>query len=163
MNIVVATDFSTRSHRALRQAGLLAQAGDAQLHIIHVVDQPADLIGMEREATRVLVEQIASVPELSGVRCNPVVTTGHAFDGILRAADSVGPELIVMGQHRKQALIDMFVGTTIERVVRGGRYPVLMVNNEAQRTYQRDVVPGDWKPMRPWRSPGPRRGRPRAP
>ena len=50
--------------------------------------QPEDLIGMEqREATRVMAEQIASIPELSGVRCNPVVTTGHAFDGILRAAN----------------------------------------------------------------------------
>jgi nucleotide-binding universal stress UspA family protein len=146
MNIIAATDFSTRSNRALRQAGLLAQAGGAQLHIIHVVDedQPADLIGMEqREATRVLVEQIASMPELKGVRCNPVVTTGHAFDGILRAAESVDPELIVMGQHRKQVLIDMFVGTTIERVVRGGRYPVLMVNNEAQRNYERVLAPVD--------------------
>ena len=146
MSIAIATDFSTRSNRALRQAGLLAQARNVQLHIIHVVDedQPADLIRMEqREATRVLVEQIASMPELSGVRCNPVVTTGHAFDGILRAAESMKPELIVMGQHRKQLLLDMFVGTTIERVVRGGRYPVLMVNNEAQRTYQRVVVPVD--------------------
>jgi universal stress protein E len=146
MNIVVATDFSTRSNRALRQAGLLAQAGDAQLHIVHVVDedQPADLVRMEeREAARVLAEQIASMPELRGVRCAPVVTTGHAFDGILRVAESVGPELIVMGQHRKQALLDMFVGTTIERVVRGGRYPVLMVNNEAQRDYERIVVPVD--------------------
>jgi nucleotide-binding universal stress UspA family protein len=146
MNIVVATDFSTRSNRALRQAGLLAQTGDAQLHIIHVVDedQPADLVRVEeREATRVLEEQIASMPQLRGVRCSPVVATGHAFDGILRAAESVGPELIVMGQHRKQGLLDMFVGTTIERVVRGGRHPVLMVNNEAQRSYERVVVPVD--------------------
>lgn len=146
MNIVVATDFSTRSNRALRQAGLLAQTGEAQLHIVHVVDedQPEDLVRMEqREATRLLVEQIASMPELGGVRCNPMVTTGHAFGGILRAAESVSPELIVMGQHRKQILLDMFVGTTIERVVRGGRYPVLMVNNEAQRSYERVVVPVD--------------------
>lgn len=146
MNIVVATDFSTRSNRALRQAGLLAQTGDAQLHIIHVVDedQPADLVRVEeREATRVLEEQIASMPQLRGIRCNPVVTTGHAFDGILRTAESVDPELIVMGQHRKQGLLDMFVGTTIERVVRGGRYPVLMVNHEAQRNYERVVVPVD--------------------
>jgi universal stress protein E len=146
MNIVVATDFSTRSNRALRQAGLLAQADDAQLHIIHVVDedQPADLVRMEeREAMRVLAEQIASMPELRGVRCDPVVTTGHAFDGILRVAESVGPDLVVMGQHRRQVLLDMFVGTTIERVVRGGRYPVLMVNNEAQRNYERVVVPVD--------------------
>ena len=146
MNILIATDFSTRSNRALRQAGLLAQAGKAQLHILHVVDedQPEDLVRMEkREATRLLVEQVASMPELRGVRCNPMVTTGHAFGGILRAAESVGPELIVMGQHRKQVLLDMFVGTTIERVVRGGRYPVLMVNNEAQRDYNRVVVPVD--------------------
>ena len=146
MNIVVATDFSTRSNRALRQAGLLAQAGKAQLHIVHVVDedQPEDFVRVEkREATRLLVEQVASMPELSGVRCNPMVTTGHAFGGILRTAESVSPELIVMGQHRKQVLLDMFVGTTIERVVRGGRYPVLMVNNEAQRNYERVVVPVD--------------------
>ena len=146
MNIVVATDFSTRSNRALRQAGLLAQAGKAQLHIVHIVDedQPEDFVRMEkREATRLLVEQVASMPELSGVRCNPMVTKGHAFGGILRTAESVGPELIVMGQHRKQVLLDIFVGTTIERVVRGGRYPVLMVNNEAQRNYERVVVPVD--------------------
>ena len=48
-----------------------------------------------------------------------------------------------MGQHRKRALLDMFVGTTLERVVRGGGYPVLMVNNEAQRNYERVVVPVD--------------------
>jgi universal stress protein E len=92
MNIVVATDFSTRSNRALRQAGLLAQAGDSQLHLIHVVDedQPADLVRIEeREAERVLAEQIASMPELEGVRCNPVVVTGHPFDGILRVAASI--------------------------------------------------------------------------
>jgi|SRR6185312_839550 universal stress protein E len=145
MNIVVATDFSTRSNRAPRQAGLLAQAGDSQLHLIHVVDedQPADLVRIEeREAERVLTEQIASMPELVGVRCNPVVVTGHPFDGILRVAASVNPNLIVMGQHRRK-LLDIFIGTTIERVVRGGSYPVLMVNNEAQRNYNRVLASVD--------------------
>ena len=146
MNIVVATDFSTRSNRALRQAGLLAETADAQLHLIHVVDedQPADMVrSEEREAKRVLSEQIASMPELQGVRCSPLVTTGYAFDGILRTAQSLAPELIVMGQHRRQFLIDMFAGTTIERVVRRDRYPVLMVNNEAQQNYERVLVPVD--------------------
>ena len=55
MQILAATDFSTRSNRALRQAGLLA--GNAQLHVVHVVDddQPDELVRMEkREAERVL-------------------------------------------------------------------------------------------------------------
>jgi nucleotide-binding universal stress UspA family protein len=48
-----------------------------------------------------------------------------------------------MGAHRKQFLRDIFTGTTIERVIRGGTYPVLMVNNEAQRQYDRVLVPVD--------------------
>jgi len=146
MQILAATDFSTRSNRAIRQAGLLAQAQDAQLHLLHVVDddQPEDLVGMERrEAERVLTEQMSSMPELGGVQCRPMVVTGDPFDGILRAAAGVRADLVVMGSHRKQFLLDIFIGTTIERVIRKGAFPVLMVNNEAQRRYEKVIVPLD--------------------
>jgi nucleotide-binding universal stress UspA family protein len=146
MQILAATDFSTRSNRALRQAGLLAQPGDAQLHIVHVVDddQPEELAGLEkREAERLLREQIDSMPELRGTRARPIVVAGDPFDGILRAAGEIKPDLIVMGSHRKQLLLDIFIGTTIERVIRKGSYPVLMVNFDAQRAYERVVAPVD--------------------
>lgn len=50
MQILAATDFSTRSNRAVRQAGLLAQAGNARLGLVHIVDddQPQGLIAMEK-------------------------------------------------------------------------------------------------------------------
>lgn len=146
MEIVAATDFSTRSNRALRQAGLLAQLGNARLHIVHVVDddQPEELVRMEKhEAERVLTEQIRSMPELRGIQVFPVAVTGDAFDGILQAAAGIQPSLIVMGSHRKQLLRDIFLGTTIERVIRNGSFPVLMVNHEAQRRYGNVVVPVD--------------------
>lgn len=146
MQIVAATDFSTRSNRAVRQAGLLAEPAGAQLHVVHVVDddQPDDLVSMEkREAERLLAEQLASMPELQGVQVHPKVITGDPFDGILRAAKEAAADLIVMGSHRKQLLLDIFVGTTIERVIRKGAFPVLMVNNEAQRKYENVVVPVD--------------------
>lgn len=145
MKILTATDFSTRSYRALRQAGLLAGAG-AQLHVVHVVDddQPMDLVRVEkREAERVIREQIASVLELQNVDAHPHVLEGYPFDGILRAANEIGADLIVMGAHRRQFLLDIFVGTTIERVIRRGKIPVLMVNNEAQQSYERVVAPID--------------------
>ena len=125
MQILAATDFSTRSNRALRQAGLLAQPGNAQLHIVHVVDddQPDELVRMEkREAERVLSEQTGSMPELMNVQTRLMVVTGDPFDGILRAAADVNADLIVMGSHRKQ-LLDIIVGTTIERVIRKGHFP----------------------------------------
>ena len=145
MQILAATDFSTRSNRALRQAGLLAQPGNAQLHIVHVVDddQPAELVRMEtREAERLLSEQMASMPELRDVQAHPLVVTGDPFDGILRAAAELNADLIVMGSHRKQ-LLDIVIGTTIERVIRKGPFPVLMVNNEAQRKYDNVLAPVD--------------------
>jgi universal stress protein E len=146
MQILAATDFSTRSNRALRQAGLLAQPGNAQLHIVHVVDDdhPEELVRMEkREAERLLNEQTGSMPELRDVQARSMVVTGDPFDGILRAAAEIPADLIVMGSHRKQLLLDIFIGTTIERVIRKGKFPVLMVNNEAQRKYEKVVVPVD--------------------
>jgi universal stress protein E len=146
MQILAATDFSTRSNRALRQAGLLAQPANAELHIVYVVDddQPEELVRIEtREAERLLSEQVESMPELRGTRPRPMVVAGDPFDGILRTAAEIQPDLIVMGSHRKQLLLDIFVGTTIERVVRKGSFPVLMVNFEAQRRYENVVVPTD--------------------
>ena len=146
MQILAATDFSTRSHRALRKAGLLAQASGAELTILHVVDddQPKDLIEIEsREAERILAEQISAMAELRAAKCRPMVATSDPFDGILRSAGLIGADLIVMGAHRKQLLRDIFIGTTIERVVRTGPYPVLMVNNEAQGPYRMAVAAVD--------------------
>ena len=146
MQILATTDFSTRSNRALRQAGLLTQPGNAQLHIVHVVDddQPEELVRLEkREAERVLNEQASSMPELSGVQAQLMVVTGDPFDGILKTAAEVNADLIVMGSHRKQLLLDIFVGTTIERVIRKGSFPVLMVNHEAQRKYDKVVAAVD--------------------
>jgi universal stress protein E len=146
MHILAATDFSTRSNRAVRQAGLLAQPDNSQLHIVHVVDddQPGELVRMEkREAERVLSEQTGSIPELRGVQTRPMVVTGDPFEGILRTAADVNADLIVMGSHRKQLLLDIFIGTTIERVIRKSSFPVLMVNNEAQRRYEKVVAPVD--------------------
>jgi universal stress protein E len=139
VQILAATDFSTRSYRALRRAGLLAQSRGTELALVHVVDddQPKDLVEIEkREAARILVEQVSAVPELRGVQCRPMVVAGDPFDGILRTAESVNADLIVMGAHRKQLLRDIFVGTTIERVIRTGPYPVLMVNNEVRQPYR---------------------------
>lgn len=146
MKILAATDFSTRSQRALRRAGLLARKAGSELTIVHVVDddRPARLVELERrEAQRYLAEQADALTELRGLGCHSTIVTGDAFDGILRTAESIAADLIVMGAHRKQLLRDIFIGTTIERVIRAGRCPVLMVNNEAERPYRRVLAAVD--------------------
>ncbi|WP_201839143.1 universal stress protein [Microvirga zambiensis] len=146
MHILAATDFSTRSQRALRRAGLLARDSSAELTLMHVVDddRPPDLVAFERrEAERILGEQIGAMAELRGLPSRALVVEGDPFDGILRAAASTGADLVVMGSHRKQFLRDIFVGTTIERVIRMGPFPVLMVNREVDQPYQTAVAAVD--------------------
>jgi nucleotide-binding universal stress UspA family protein len=59
-----------------------------------------------------------------------VIATGAAHDAIIRIAATMSADLIVMGTYRRQLLRDIIVGTTIERVIRTGSWPVLMANNE---------------------------------
>ena len=151
--ILVATDFSTRSQRALRRAGLLARECDAKLTLVHVVedDQPRSLVELERrEASKFLDEQIHSLAELNGLRCSFLLGSGAAFDGILQTAKISSADLIVMGSHRRQLLRDVFVGTTIERVIRIGTYPVLMVNNAVDHSYQRVLAATDLSEVSSW-------------
>lgn len=140
--IMLATDFSARSDRALRRAVLIAHSINAELTLVHVVDddQPPHLIERQRDAasellgnmtkTLVAVDQIAS---------RALVATGDAFDGILRTALDVEPDLIVLGPHRRQFL-DTFTGTTAERAIQRSRHPVLMTNGVPSRPYNRALL-----------------------
>jgi nucleotide-binding universal stress UspA family protein len=140
--ILAATDFSARAHRSVRRAAMLAQQAGAEVTLLHIVDEePEHLVSLERsESRKILEEQIASIDELRGVQCHPVVEIGAAHDAILRTASAKNADLIVMGSHRKQLLRDVFVGTTIERVIRTGTWPVLMVNTEAALSYANLLV-----------------------
>lgn len=138
--ILAATDFSGRSDRAVRRAGMLAGEIAAELVLTHVVDddQPRRLVeAQRREATALLAEQIGALAELKGVACRLHLAESEAFDGIVQAADATDADLIVMGAHRKRLLRDVFTGTTVERVMRTGSRPVLMVHREPQAPYHR--------------------------
>ena len=140
MRILCATDLSSRSDRAVRRAALLARQAAAEMVLLSVVDddQPETLVATERrEVTALLASQARGIPELQGLQPKLRVEAGDAFDTIIHVAEAEQADLIVMGEHRKRLLRDMFVGTTIERVMRLGHRPVLMVNRSAERPYRR--------------------------
>lgn len=143
MKILAATDFSTRSQRAVRRAGCLTRAANARLGVLHVVDddQPEGMVALEQnESRRIIEEQIASVPELQGIPAEPIVTAADPFDGILKTAARFEADLIVMGSHRRDLLREVFLGTTVERVTRVAPCPVLMVNSDTEAPYRNALV-----------------------
>lgn len=126
--LLVATDFSVRSDRALRRASLLAHKLEASLTVVHIVDadRPAGLIAADQTAASATLEELAqTVRDVDGLRTDWLVKADDIHAGILAAADEISADLIVIGPHRRR-LRDVFVGTTAERVVRRSTRPLLV-------------------------------------
>jgi universal stress protein E len=141
--LLATTDFSARSELAAKRAALLCRQFAAELQLLHIVDddQPANVIKQETgQATSLLQAMAAKVPNDSGKEPLILVKAGDPFQEIVQVAMDNRADLIVMGSHRRRILRDIFVGTTIERVMRTGQHPVLMVNTEPKSSYRRVVV-----------------------
>jgi len=137
--IMVATDFSERSDRALRRATLLAKQFGADVTLVHVVDddQPAYIVDSEREQAESLLRRLAdTMHKVDGVACDARVITSTPFAGIVQVVEEFGPDLLVIGPHRRQVLKDAFVGTTAERAIRSVNCPVLMANAPPAASYR---------------------------
>lgn len=136
--IMVATDLSERSDRALRRATLLAKQFETDVKLVHVVDddQPAYIVDSEREQAESLLRRLAdTMHKVDGVLCDARVIASAPFTGIVQATEEVGPDLLVIGPHRRQVLKDVFVGTTAERTIRSVSCPVLMANAPPVASY----------------------------
>lgn len=141
-HIVVATDFSTRSDRALRRATMLAKRSGAILTQVHVVDddQPAHLVRPKVEAARAVLEESArTIEAFDKIPAYAMVVTGDVYSGIVEAADDLGADIIVVGSHRRQ-FRDLFVGTTAQRVIAHSGRPVLMAAGVPSAPYDRALV-----------------------
>ncbi|MDA3903199.1 MAG: universal stress protein [Desulfuromusa sp.] len=142
-SILLATDLAGETDRAVERAIKLALSFKTTLHILHVCP-PADLSSKEnvpsspsQDMKERLNSYLASNKELASVEHTITVKENREpFAEIIKLADEVKAELIVMGMHGKAKLRDRFVGTTIEKVIRKGNRPVLMVKNKPLGEYK---------------------------
>lgn len=133
--VLCATDLTPRSALAVERAAWLARRWDAALTLLHVADseQLPDVITDEiRDTTAALQAQLGSL----GADAAVLVRSGDPFEVILDSASEAGAAVIVLGPHRRRRFLDIFRGTTAERVIRGGSLPVLMA---------RQGPPADWR------------------
>ena len=150
-NILMATDLTINSDRALERAIMLAKSTGAKLHIVHVAPV-YHLSGRKSRAETLKQDKEALIRAyLSGYSgAETVKTTIHAIDSenafaeIIKTSQECKADLIVMGVHNKVGFMDMFVGTTIERVIRKGLKPVLMVVDKPKDDYKSVVVGCDF-------------------
>ena len=145
--ILVATDLTARGARALARALRLRRRFDAQLTVLHVVEDelPEPLGGRRAEEARQLIDrQLQGLGEPADRQATAVeIAVGADYALIIQRADELGAGLTVLGSQRATPWRDRFLGRTIERVLRHGNTPVLTVKDEPLADYRRVLVAVD--------------------
>lgn len=140
--ILVPTDFSPPSLKALAYGCAVAKRFHASLHLLHVNDvefeEPALLpfLAAGMESGHKLRRRLQLVAAKCAVRVTPArchVRKGRAFDQICREAKHLGADLIIVSTHGYTGLKHVLLGSTAERVVRHASCPVLVVQDFVSR------------------------------
>lgn len=142
--ILVPTDFSEASEKALRYALAFAQPCGSEVTLLHVIEPPpypefgyahlpakeAKLKTAAHEKLDLLCQELVG----AGVKGSSVIRTGSAFHEIAGQAGEHSDELIVLATHGRGVLAHALLGSTAERVVRHAPCPVLVVR-EREREF----------------------------
>ncbi len=144
--ILMATDLSGRSDRAVERAVELAAQHNAHLTILHVLDQdlPASVQDQANAAARQEIETCLRKAGATGSGIAISIVPGSDHRDIIQQADENKADLIVTGTHRNESRRRPISGTTMERVIRNGRQPVLVVRDRVTGPYERIMVGVDF-------------------
>jgi nucleotide-binding universal stress UspA family protein len=136
--ILCPVDFDENSPLALGLACELAQKRKATLYVLYVVEIPpgpevaVPFDKMEGQARKKL-EEMARQKINEKAPYEVRVTSGDPSVEILRAAERIGSDLIVMSTHGRKGLRRFVLGSVAERVVREASCPVLTIRPRATR------------------------------
>lgn len=138
--ILIAIDFSENSEHAFEYAMTLAKQFQAELTILHVINEPVDLRGfyvphisfeqLEKEieeGAQKMMEQFCQARMGDFTNYQTAIVTGIPNEEIIRKAADTGASLIVLGTHGRTGLDHIIFGSTAERVVRSAACPVLTI------------------------------------
>ena len=138
--ILVPTDFSRESAKAMRYAVSMARQFDASITLVHVVEPsygPADFANApaaHKNSENQRASQAKSKLGVLGRRIlgpcrivETVIRNGLAFFEITEVAKALSADLIIIGTHGYSGVTRAIMGSTAEKVVRHAPCPVLVV------------------------------------
>lgn len=145
-NIVIATDGSENSRKAISCGIKIAKLSGATVYAIHVIDTPS-MVSEIWTAGRELIQELMikdgkkilsetkKIIEDSGLEVKDILLDGHPGEEIIKFAEDNNIDLIVMGTLGATGLEKFLMGSVAEKVVRFSKVPVMVVrscNSEKQ-------------------------------
>lgn len=138
-HILVATDFSASSHRALCDALALAAENDAHLSIVHVLqtdwkyaalENPPELDRQRVDAERQL-EQLARDVGVEKKIDTLLVKHGPIAAAVAALIEEAGVDLLVIGTRARGGLSKLALGSVADELLRTAPCPVMTIGPKA--------------------------------
>jgi len=139
--ILVATDFSDQSNKALQWARSLAAGFGAKLVLLHVIDifslaetgclmAGSDPLQLLREQAQQRMDGLKRViPDVE-----MLIREASPRPTIVDAAVELDCQMIIMGTHGRSGLAHLLLGSVAEYVVRHSKVPVLTVRTHEEKS-----------------------------
>ena len=145
-HILLPTDGSKLSDKAVKQAIKTAKALGAKITAIHVTPDYARYVGehynvppvlaapvkrkYQEEAaalSRDILERVCADATAAGVECARVSATSDSpYEAIIKQAAKSGCDLIMMASHGRKGLQSMLLGSETQKVLVHSKIPVLV-------------------------------------
>ena len=140
MNILVSLDISESTDKVVAKAKQLATVMSAKLYLIHVAEPEPDFVGYgvgpqtvrdsvseELHKEHAHIQNIAEKLRNDGIDATGLLIQGSIAESILKQADKLEAEMIVMGSHGRGAVYSLLVGSVSQGVLHDAKCPVLVV------------------------------------
>jgi nucleotide-binding universal stress UspA family protein len=137
--ILVPVDGSETATKALDTAIGLARAMDAQIRVMHAVDElmyltgyeySGDLLAAARAAAQQLLDDAQARTKAAGVACDAQLIDDlgpRLGESVARVAREWKADLIVLGTHGRRGFNRLLLGSGAEQVIRLAPVPVMVV------------------------------------
>lgn len=152
-NILVATDFSDNSEKALQYAILLAKAYKAKIYVIHTYLPYYIEPGIYSE-TMILEEPLNEQYEIAKARFAPLVKeikeAGLAYEtilelndvtsGIFDAVEKYAIDLLVIGRTGSGGFLNKLIGTNAAHITAKSKIPVLAIPQQVEEVSVKQIL-----------------------
>lgn len=115
----------------------LCQTYGASLHLLSIIPAigmpmvegflPREFAATAKKNLKAALREFAAKQVPTDMKVQLIVADGKAYAGILRIAEKIDADLIVMSTHKRKRIEDYLVGTNAMRVLQQSKVSVLVV------------------------------------
>ena len=153
--VLFPTDFSAVSRKALEYVKELKELGTEEIILLHIMrikyyylsedSFPKDLEGpveeLKKEARKKMIT-VGTELQKRGFKVKAIIAEGLPSSKIMEVAQKEKVSSIILGSRGKGILRKIFFGSVAEAVVRGSKFPVVVIKDDSHLKEEVRELPG---------------------